>query len=142
MTMTLDELAGAVHRLPSADAACARRRLATEFGSARDGTASWATLAHRQRVSLARLWATIAGHDTVLVTWTEAADTVDQPGVRRFGPTPVLALATADLERGVDWLPEELVVFDETFSWAAVFTAHVDVDGPMLYLARPVLSER
>ena len=142
MTMTLDELAEAVHPCPPAEAVGVRRRFASTFGAAPDGTGrrGWGTLTHRQRVSLPRLWATIAGHERVLVTWDEPAAAVDQPGVRRFGAAPVLALATTDLELGVDWLPDELFVFDDSFAWAAVFTADTDVDGPMLYLARPVLS--
>ena len=141
MTMTLDEFRTAVRVLPEPEADEVRHRFGEAFLRADDscagagGAPMWRALRHRQRVSLARLWATVATNDTVTVMW----DRPDDPSLPRrpagFVDAHVLECRVVDLERGVDWLPEDLYVFDESYTWSAVFTREADVDGLIVLLA-------
>ncbi len=138
MTMTLDEFRTTVRVLPAPDAEDVRRRFETAFLRAGIEVAHmWGGLRDRQRVSLARLWATVAAAEVVHVMWDPPGD--DRIGHlcdRVFGPFAVLECRVVDLERGVDWLPDDLYLFDESYTWSAIFTHESDVDGGVQLLAR------
>lgn len=138
MTMTLDEFRTAVRVLPDAEAGAVRHRFAGAFLRAGGHEPPmWNALRHRQRVSLARLWATVAGRETVMVMWDHPDLSAGRPPhPTAFSPCAVLECRVADLERGVDWLPDDLYVFDDTYTWSAVFTHQADVDGMVVLLAR------
>ncbi len=137
MTMTLQEFAEAATVRTPDEAADIRRRFDDAFLRDEHTTGPrWGCLRQRQRVSLARLWATVAGVETVHLMWDPPADgRPTPPCVGAFALDAVLRCRVEDLERGVEWLPEDLYVFDETFTWSAIFTRESDVDGSVLLLA-------
>jgi hypothetical protein len=137
MTMTLEEFAEAATVRTPAEAADIRCRFDHAFVHAHHTTGPrWGCLRQQQRVSLARLWATVAGVDVVHLMWDPpAAGPHPHPCVGAFAADAVLRCRVEDLERGVEWLPEDLYVFDETFTWSAIFTRETDVDGSILLLA-------
>lgn len=143
MTMTLDEFRNAVRVLPEAEADDRRRRFREAFlvPGAEDAP-MWRALRRRQRVSLARLWATVAAVEEVTVLW-DRPDTSGAPlACRAFADDDVLECSVVDLERGVDWLPDDLYVFDHTLRWSAVFTPEADIDGMIVLLAEGTTDGR
>lgn len=100
----------------------------------------WAHLRHCRRVTLARLWETLASSETVCLMWDAGPDGHPTLADREFGTGAVVACATTDLERVIEWLPDDLYVFDPTLTWTAVFTHRRDGDGCVVLLASPVGS--
>jgi hypothetical protein len=137
MTMTLEEFAEAATVRTPDEAADIRRRFDAAFLRADHAVGPrWGRLSARQRVSLARLWATVAGVEVVHLMWDPPVDgRPTHPYVGAFAVDAVLWCRVEDLERGVEWLPDDLYVFDETFTWSAIFTRETDVDGSILLLA-------
>lgn len=135
MTMTLEEFVEAATLRTPDEAADVRRRFDDAFLRAGPSTGlRWERLRRRQRVSLARLWATVAGVEVVDLMWDPPARTRHPQPCVPFGADAVVRCRVEDLERGVEWLPEDLYVFDETFTWSAIFTRASDVDGTVLLL--------
>lgn len=138
MTMSLDEFRTSVRVLPEPEARAIRGRFVDAFVDPAAGAGPmWSGLRHRQRVSLARLWATVAASEVVTVMW----DPPCEEGRRRladraFGPSDVIECRVADLEQGVEWLPDDLYLFDGSLTWSAIFTHESDVDGGIQLLAR------
>jgi hypothetical protein len=137
MTMTLEEFAEAATVRTPDEAADIRRRFDDAFLDADHSTGHrWERLRQRQRVSLARLWATVAGVEVVHLMWEPPAEgRHTHPCVGAFPADAVLRCRVEDLEQGVEWLPEDLYVFDECFTWSVIFTRETDVDGSVLLLA-------
>ena len=137
MTMTFEEFAEAATLRTPDEAADIRRRFDEAFVQSGPTTGlRWERLRRRQRVSLARLWATVAGVEVVDLMWDPPTEGRHPHScVGPFGADAVVRCRVEDLERGVEWLPEDLYVFDETFTWSAIFTRASDVDGSILLVA-------
>ena len=139
--MTLEEFRHTVRVLPPDEACSVRSRFEETFvADGSPGPNLWDRLGCPQRVSLARLWATVSSTDVVHVMWDPPVVASPAVDARSFATDAVLECGVADLELGVDWLPEDLYVFDDSFSWSAVFTHERDRDGGVVLLAGPVGS--
>ena len=139
MAMSLEEFCGLVRVLDGRSAGAARRRFVEAFvGSASAPPPIWAAIRDRRRVSLARLWATVADRDVVSVMWDPPRPGRGRRPEGAFGSDDVLECRVVDLEGGIEWLPDDLYVFDDSFTWSAIFTHESDVDGGVQLLARAV----
>lgn len=67
--------------------------------------------------------------NVVYVLWDiHSCDRIFVKNYWKFGKNTVLKLALSELLKGKKYLPEDIYIFDDTFSWTFVMT-HEDVDG-------------
>jgi len=107
------------HELEAADALRLR-----EFS---DGLAYtgylWDFLADKRVVREHELWEIIDSLDYVQVMWDlHSVDRVRIPNYFRFPRGTVISAPPHVIRRGLEYLPEDLYLFDSTYNWAAALT--------------------
>jgi hypothetical protein len=98
----------------------------------------WDCLRSRRRSTWDEICTVIARADEVLILWDiHSATRIRIPDYWKFGKDSVLACSPAHLESGLQWLPEDLYIFDETLEWSAILTHEPWLDGveQNMYLA-------
>jgi hypothetical protein len=97
-------------------------------GPAYDGYL-WDFLAGKRVVSEEAVWDAVAGLEQVYAMWDlHSAERVRIPGYFRFPRGTIIRTDPETLSRGLEYLPEDLYVFDESCGWAVVVT-HEYIDG-------------
>jgi hypothetical protein len=83
----------------------------------------WDFLVDKHVVSEEELWHGVGVVPEVYVMWDlHTAERVSTPDYFRFPQATVLRTDPKTLRRGLEYLPEDLYIFDETFAWAAALT--------------------
>ena len=81
-------------------------------------------LRHFRSASEAEVWEECLRHDELIVLWDiHSADRIHIPDYWKFPRDPVLVGAPEAFRSGQHLLPNDLYLFDSTFSWAGVLTS-------------------
>jgi hypothetical protein len=138
---SLDAFAAAVEALPPDDADVVRHRFVAErvdMGKAKakehlrlearpDGPAYrgylWDFLAGSEVITEDQIWRRVEAVPHLLAMWDlHSKDRVWTPNHFKFPKGTVLRAGPATLRRGLEYLPEDLYLFDDSCSWAGALT--------------------
>jgi hypothetical protein len=73
---------------------------------------------------------------TVFTLWDlHSADRIPIPEYWTFGRDSVLTCAPAHLLSGLQWLPDDIYVFDESFEWSVIFTHEHEEQDKIIIVA-------